>query len=139
MHLLRVIVACKALLLRLKKTFRRKLQAAVSQSRRRFKDPGTEFTCSTSTKVQILTPKALPDGDFDLDLTYICDRLIAMSLPCVGGAFYRNDMRDVARFFANFHYGSFTGASQADTSCGQISGTEVLQNLKLVVLKYYKP
>ena len=31
-----------------------------------------------------------------------------MSLPCVGGAFYRNDMRDVARFFANFHYGSFT-------------------------------
>jgi hypothetical protein len=49
MHLLRVIVACKALLLRLKKTFRRKLQAAVSQSRRRFQNPGTEFTCSAGT------------------------------------------------------------------------------------------
>jgi hypothetical protein len=94
----------------------------VSQNRRRFLDP---------------------DGDFDLDLTYICDRLIAMSLPCVEGAclvrscspalltsqflphvffdtlrptewiafatgvFYRNDIRDVAKFFANYHYGSF--------------------------------
>jgi len=29
------------------------------------------------------------------------------SLPCVGGVFYRNDIRDVGRFFANFHYGSF--------------------------------
>lgn len=48
------------------------------------------------------------DGDFDLDLTYVCDRLIAMSLPCVGGAFYRNDIRDVSKFFAQYHYGSFT-------------------------------
>ena len=36
----------------------------VSQNRRRFLDP---------------------EGDFDLDLSYICDRLIAMSLPCVEG------------------------------------------------------
>lgn len=29
----------------------------------------------------------------DLDLTYICDRLIAMALPCVRDALYRNDMQ----------------------------------------------
>jgi hypothetical protein len=41
----------------------------------------------------------------DLDLTYICDRLIAMAMPCVEGAIYRNDIREVSRFFATRHYG----------------------------------
>ena len=85
-HLMRVVLAWNILIMRLKKTFRRKLQTAVSQNRRRFFDTY---------------------GDFDIDLTYVCDRLLAMSLPCVGGAFYRNDIREVSRFFATFHYGSF--------------------------------
>jgi len=86
LHLLRVIFAWNVLIHRLQSTFRRKLQTAVSQNRRRFYDA---------------------DGDFNLDLTYICDRLLAMSLPCVGGVFYRNDIRDIGKFFATFHYGSF--------------------------------
>eukprot|EP00960_Hanusia_phi_P054959 762822-Hanusia_phi.AAC.12 len=45
--------------------------------------------------------------DFDLDVTYVCDRLVAMSIPCVAGAMHRNDIRDVARFFATRHYASF--------------------------------
>ncbi len=32
----------------------------------------------------------------DLDLTHICDRLIGMAIPCVEGAVYRNDIRDVS-------------------------------------------
>ncbi len=32
----------------------------------------------------------------DLDLTYVCDRLIAMAIPCVEGAVYRNDIREVS-------------------------------------------
>lgn len=42
-----------------------------------------------------------------MDLTYVCDRLIAMAVPCVEGAVYRNDIREVSRFFATRHYGSF--------------------------------
>ena len=45
------------------------------------------------------------DNKFDLDLTYICDRLIVMAIPCVDSALYRNDIREVARFFATRHYG----------------------------------
>ncbi len=47
------------------------------------------------------------DNKFDLDLTYICDRLIVMAIPCVDSALYRNDIREVARFFATRHYGLF--------------------------------
>eukprot|EP00960_Hanusia_phi_P025991 746001-Hanusia_phi.AAC.6 len=43
----------------------------------------------------------------DLDLTYICDRLIAMALPCVDNAVHRNDIRDVAKLLATKHYGTF--------------------------------
>jgi hypothetical protein len=46
---------------------------------------------------------------FDLDLTYICDRVIAMAMPTVDGGAkaYRNDILEVARFFATRHYGHF--------------------------------
>lgn len=64
----------------------KRIQAAVSQNKRRFIDEKTEF---------------------DLDLTYICDRVIAMATPSVVGAEYRNDIREVARFFASRHYGKF--------------------------------
>ena len=63
---------------------KRGLQTAVSQNKRRFIDT---------------------EAKFDLDLTYICDRMIAMALPCVDGAMYRNDSREVARFFSTRHYG----------------------------------
>ena len=63
---------------------KRGLQTAVSQNKRRFIDT---------------------EAKFDLDLTYICDRMIAMALPCVDGAMYRNDIREVARFFSTRHYG----------------------------------
>eukprot|EP00284_Hemiselmis_tepida_P012019 CAMPEP_0174940340 /NCGR_PEP_ID=MMETSP1355-20121228/68853_1 /TAXON_ID=464990 /ORGANISM="Hemiselmis tepida, Strain CCMP443" /LENGTH=61 /DNA_ID=CAMNT_0016187391 /DNA_START=32 /DNA_END=214 /DNA_ORIENTATION=+ len=59
------------------------MRAAVSQNKRRY---------------------IHPDGNFNLDLTYVCDRVIAMSLPCVSGAPYRNDIREVARFFSTKHY-----------------------------------
>ncbi len=47
-----------------------------------------------------------PESRLDLDLTYVCDRLLVMAIPCVGDAVYRNDIRDVARFFATRHYGT---------------------------------
>ena len=45
--------------------------------------------------------------NLDLDLTYICDRIIGMAMPTVKHAVHRNDIRHVARFFATRHYGTF--------------------------------
>ncbi|KAL0477840.1 phosphatidylinositol-3,4,5-tris phosphate 3-phosphatase Pten, partial [Acrasis kona] len=43
------------------------------------------------------------DG-FDLDLTYISDRIIAMGYPSVGAEqFYRNPLSEVRRFFDKYH------------------------------------
>jgi hypothetical protein len=58
--------------------FRRQLQRAVSMNKRRLVDRGGGA------------------GRLDLDLTHVCDRLIAMAIPCVEGAVYRNDIRDVS-------------------------------------------
>lgn len=63
---------------------RRGLQTVVSQNKRRFIDS---------------------EAKLDLDLTYICDRVIAMALPCVDGALHRNNIREVAKFFSSRHYG----------------------------------
>lgn len=47
------------------------------------------------------------DG-FDLDLTYVTDRLIAMGFPSVGTeAMYRNSMEDTVRFFDTRHDGHY--------------------------------
>ncbi|XP_071087021.1 phosphatidylinositol 3,4,5-trisphosphate 3-phosphatase TPTE2-like isoform X1 [Haliotis cracherodii] len=47
------------------------------------------------------------DG-FDLDLCYITERVIAMSFPSKGMmAFYRNPIREVARFFNTKHSGHY--------------------------------
>ena len=43
----------------------------------------------------------------NLDLTYTCDRVIAMSLPFMGHNLFYNDIRDVGQFLASRHYGSF--------------------------------
>ena len=45
--------------------------------------------------------------NLDLDLTYICDRIIGMAMPTVQHAVHRNDIRCVARLFATCHYGTF--------------------------------
>ena len=58
--------------------FRLQLQRAVSMNKRRFFDSGGGA-----------------GRRLDLDLTYVCDRLIAMAIPCVEGAVYRNDIREV--------------------------------------------
>jgi phosphatidylinositol-3,4,5-trisphosphate 3-phosphatase/dual-specificity protein phosphatase PTEN len=47
------------------------------------------------------------DG-FDLDLTYITPRIIAMGFPSTGReSYYRNPMQEVERFFAKRHPGRF--------------------------------
>ena len=44
------------------------------------------------------------EGGFDLDLTYVTERVIAMSFPSTGTtALYRNPMGDVQRFFKTVH------------------------------------
>jgi hypothetical protein len=60
--------------------FRVQLQRAVSMNKRRFVQSGSGDGA----------------GRLDLDLTYICNRLIAMAIPCVEGAVYRNDIREVS-------------------------------------------
>ncbi|CAG0913123.1 unnamed protein product [Notodromas monacha] len=47
------------------------------------------------------------DG-FDLDLTYVTDRIIAMSFPSSGHmSLYRNPISEVSRFFNNKHHGAY--------------------------------
>lgn len=84
-HGLRVLVVARCCW-HLRADLRRRLQHAVSLNKRRYVDR---------------------DMGLDLDMTYIADRVVSMSLPCVDNAPYRNDIADVARFFASRHYGSF--------------------------------
>ena len=53
---------------------------------------------------------------FDLDLTYITSRIIAMSVPAFGQATaYRNNIHQVSRYFALRHYGRFFIFNLCDT------------------------
>ena len=48
------------------------------------------------------------DEHFDLDLTYVTDRVIAMSFPSSGSeALYRNSIRDVGEFLDKNHFGHY--------------------------------
>ncbi|XP_037078154.1 phosphatidylinositol 3,4,5-trisphosphate 3-phosphatase TPTE2-like isoform X1 [Pollicipes pollicipes] len=48
------------------------------------------------------------DDGFDLDLTYVTERVIAMSFPSSGHmTFYRNPITEVARFFETKHGGHY--------------------------------
>ena len=54
---------------------------------------------------------------FDLDLTYITDRVIAMAAPTFGQhSAYRNDVYLVARYLAARHYGAFLVLNLCDTA-----------------------
>ena len=79
---------------KLQNTLTTRLRTAVSQNKRRFTQNG-----------------------FDLDLTYITDRIIAMSAPAIGGASaYRNSIQTVQRFLSLRHYASFYVFNLCDTS-----------------------
>jgi len=46
--------------------------------------------------------------DFDLDLTYVTDRVIAMSYPSSGSeTLYRNSIIDVGQFLDKNHFGHY--------------------------------
>jgi hypothetical protein len=48
------------------------------------------------------------DNNFDLDLSYITPRIIAMGYPASGiSSYYRNDIKDVARFLNLKHPKSY--------------------------------
>uniref|UniRef100_A0AC35U6U8 Phosphatase tensin-type domain-containing protein n=1 Tax=Rhabditophanes sp. KR3021 TaxID=114890 RepID=A0AC35U6U8_9BILA len=69
----------------IKELFFSTLQIAVSQNRRRFINNG-----------------------FNLDLTYITDRIIAMGYPSTGAEeFYRNSMKSTREFLEMFHKGHY--------------------------------
>lgn len=53
---------------------------------------------------------------YNLDLTYITDRIIAMSAPAFGGhTAFRNDIHIVSRFLSQRHYGKFFIFNLCDT------------------------
>jgi len=52
--------------------------------------------------------KRFQEDGFDLDLTYVTPRIIAMGFPSTGiEATYRNPMPEVQRFFSKYHDGHF--------------------------------
>ena len=64
---------------------KRRFRGLVSKKKRRFQDDG-----------------------FDLDLTYITPRILAMGFPSAGAeAMYRNPIQEVQRFFRERHSGAF--------------------------------
>lgn len=51
----------------------------------------------------------ITEQDFDLDLTYITDRVIAMGVPASGciTSHYRNPISEVSRYFETYHKGHY--------------------------------
>lgn len=61
------------------------------------------------THFQVSQNKRRYKGEgFDLDLTYVTERVIAMSFPSSGSeSFYRNSIRDVGKFLDKKHFGHY--------------------------------
>ena len=66
-------------------------------------------------------------GDYDLDLTYITHRVIAMGFPSTGAeGIYRNPLPEVQRFFNEYHEGRFMVfnlSSERDYPPEEVRGT----------------
>ena len=70
------------------------------ESRQTVKGMPNEFVKSMVSKNRI----RYKDGDFNLDLSYITKRVIAMGYPAAGFyKLYRNDLSDVLKFFEKYH------------------------------------
>jgi len=71
---------------------------------------------------------------FDLDLSYITERIIAMGLPADGFAtIYRNTRSDVIEFFRKFHTGHYKVYNLCVSKSGQYP-TNAFENCKLLTL-----
>ncbi|KAI6238210.1 hypothetical protein M3Y99_00720000 [Aphelenchoides fujianensis] len=77
----------------------------------------SNFSCGTSCSQIICTPlrtmvsqnrRRYQHDGFNLDLTYITDRIIAMGYPAdTGEALYRNSMSHIVKFLEHYHPGHY--------------------------------
>ena len=72
-----------------------------------FKIPKNAYSASFLKHLVSKKKRRYQDSEFDLDMAYITDRVIAMGYPSVGlEAIYRNDVNDVIAFFEKKHKGN---------------------------------
>ena len=72
-----------------------------------FKIPKNAYNASFLKHLVSKKKRRYQDSEFDLDMAYITDRVIAMGYPSVGmEAIYRNDVNDVIAFFEKKHKGN---------------------------------
>ena len=75
--------------------------------REAFKIPKNAYTASWVKHLVSKKKRRYQDSEFDLDMAYITDRVIAMGFPSVGvETMYRNDVNDVIAFFEKKHKGN---------------------------------
>ena len=75
--------------------------------REAFKIPKNAYTASWVKHLVSKKKRRYQDSEFDLDMAYITDRVIAMGFPSVGiETVYRNDVNDVIAFFEKKHKGN---------------------------------
>ena len=72
-----------------------------------FKIPKNAYNASWVKHLVSKKKRRYQDSEFDLDMAYITDRVIAMGFPSVGvETMYRNDINDVIAFFEKKHKGN---------------------------------
>ena len=72
-----------------------------------FQIPKNAYTAPFYKHLVSKKKRRYQDSEFDLDMAYITDRVIAMGYPSVGlEAVYRNDVNDVIAFFEKKHKGN---------------------------------
>ena len=75
--------------------------------REAFKIPKNAYNASWIKHLVSKKKRRYQDSEFDLDMAYITDRVIAMGFPSVGvETMYRNDINDVIAFFEKKHKGN---------------------------------